>query len=139
MKVVIDTSVWVSALIKKESGAREILRLVFQKKLLPQISEALFKEYESVMTRKKIRMMTVLTAAEQNELFEAYLSQCRWVDVYYSWRPNLIDENDNFLIELAIAGGANIILTYNLKDFENAELVFDIKITTPEKFLKEMP
>ncbi len=58
MKVVIDTSVWISALIKKESSARELLRLVFQGKVSPQISEALFKEYESVMKRKKIQNLT---------------------------------------------------------------------------------
>ncbi len=136
MKVVIDTSVWISALITKECKAREILRLVFQDKISPQISEPLFREYESVMKRKKIQTLTILTKEEQQELLEAFLSKCTWNDIYYSWRPNLSDENDNFLVELAVASGAKAIITYNTKDFKNAELVFEHTITTPEDFTR---
>jgi len=138
MKVVIDTSVWISALIKKESGARDLLRLVFQDKISPQISETLFREYESVMKRKKIQTLTILPKDEQLELLNALLSKCHWNDIYYTWRPNLKDENDNFLVELAVASGSKAIITYNLKDFTNAELVFDHAITTPENFMKDI-
>jgi len=138
MKVVIDTSVWISALITKDSGARELLRLVFNAKLFPQMSEALYKEYEAVMKRKKIQQLTPLTLCEQNELFEAYLSTCKWNEIYYMWRPNLKDEDDNFVVELAVASGAEAIITYNIKDFKNAELIFNHKIMTPEDFIKEI-
>ncbi|MGE0737914.1 putative toxin-antitoxin system toxin component, PIN family [Sulfurimonas sp.] len=139
MKIVIDTSVWISSLITKESKARELLRLVFQAKLSPQMSEALLREYEDVMKRKKIQESTPLTLLEQNELFEAYLSSCRWNEIYYLWRPNLKDENDNFVVELAVASGAEAIITYNVKDFQSAELIFKHKIIRPEDFIKEMP
>jgi putative PIN family toxin of toxin-antitoxin system len=138
MKIVIDTSVWISALITRDSKARELLRLVFQAKLSPQMSEALFREYEDVMKRKKIQNLTPLSLAEQNELFEAYLSTCKWNEIYYMWRPNLKDENDNFVVELAVASGAEAIITYNVKDFKSAELIFKHKVTTPEDFIKEM-
>ena len=58
--------------------------------------------------------------------------------IYYTWRPNLTDEGDNFLVELAVASGSRAIITYNLKDFSNAQLVFDHAITTPENFIEEM-
>ncbi len=138
MKIVIDTSVWISALITKDSKARELLRLVFYAKLYPQMSEALFREYEDVMKRKKIQNLTPLSSLEQNELFEAYLSTCKWNEIYYMWRPNLKDENDNFVVELAVASGAEAIITYNIKDFKNAELIFNHKIISPEDFIKEM-
>ncbi|MBN2895711.1 MAG: putative toxin-antitoxin system toxin component, PIN family [Campylobacterales bacterium] len=129
---------WIAALITKDSKSRELLRLVFQAKLSPQMSEALFREYEAVMGRKKIQDSTPLSLTEQNELFEAYLSTCKWNEIYYMWRPNLKDENDNFVVELAVASGAEAIITYNVKDFKNAELVFHHRITTPENFIKEM-
>ncbi len=138
MKIVIDTSVWISALITKESQARELLRLVFREELFPQMSEALFVEYESVMKRVKIQKLTPLSAEEQSELFNAFLSTCRWNDIYYTWRPNLKDENDNFLVELAVSSGAKAIITYNVKDFKDAELLFSHKVITPEDFLKEI-
>ena len=138
MKIVIDTSVWISALINKDSKARELLRLVFRAKLSAQMSEVLFREYEDVMQRKKIQDLTPLSLAEQNELFEAYLSTCQWNEIYYMWRPNLKDENDNFVVELAVASGAEAIITYNVKDFKGAELIFKHKIITPEDFIQEI-
>jgi len=138
MKIVIDTSVWISALITKESHSRELLRLVFREELFPQMSEALFVEYESVMKRVKVQKLTPLSAEEQSELLNAFLSTCRWNDIYYTWRPNLKDENDNFLVELAVSSGAEAIITYNVKDFQDAELLFSHKIITPEDFLKEI-
>ncbi len=138
MNVVIDTSVWISALIKKETAARTLLRLVFQEKVVPQMSEPLFREYEAVMQREKIQALTILTENEQRELLNAFLSKCHWNDIYYTWRPNLKDEDDNFLIELAVASGSNVIITYNLKDFREAELIFDHTVTTPETFIKEL-
>ncbi len=138
MKIVIDTSVWISALIAKDSQARELIRLVLKKELFPQMSEALFREYESVMKRGKIQSLTPLDKDEQEELFDAYLSTCRWVDIYYRWRPNLKDEDDNFLVELAVASGSRAIVTYNVKDFVGANLLFPHKIITPEDFIKEM-
>lgn len=138
MKVVIDTSVWISALIKKDSSARDVLRLVLEDKITPQMSEALFYEYETVMKRQKIQNLTPLTQEEQNTLFYAYLSAAKWNEIYYMWRPNLKDENDNFVIELAVASGAEYIITYNIKDFKNAELVFKHKVITPEEFIKDL-
>ena len=137
MKIVIDTSVWISALITKNSDSRKLLRLVFEKKLFAQMSEALFYEYEDVMKRKKLQERTPLSKEEQVSLLNAYMSTCKWNEIYYMWRPNLNDENDNFVVELAVASGAKAIITYNLKDFTNAELSFSHSITTPENFIRE--
>ena len=90
------------------------------------------------MKRKKIQNLTPLSIDEQQTLFHAYLSQCKWNDIYYSWRPNLKDEDDNFLVELAVSSGSQAIITYNIKDLANAELVFNHIITTPEDFIKEI-
>jgi len=71
--------------------------------------------------------------------FDAFLNVCRWVDIYYAWRPNLRDEADNHLIELAVAGGATRLVTKNLRDFRNAELIFPgVKVLSPEEFIKEV-
>ncbi len=78
-----------------------------------------------------------LSAQERQDFLNALLSQCDWVSVYFLWRPNLRDEADNHLLELAIAGGATHIITGNTKDFRGAALRFpQIKIVTPSQFLK---
>jgi predicted nucleic acid-binding protein len=60
-----------------------------------------------------------------------------WINIYYSWRPNLKDEGDNHIIELAVAGNAKIVATNNIKDFHKSELVFpDILILNPEQIIR---
>ena len=56
--------------------------------------------------------------------------------MYYLWRPNLRDEGDNHLLELAVAGGASTIVTGNTSGFAHASLHFpDIAVLTPREFL----
>jgi predicted nucleic acid-binding protein len=71
-------------------------------------------------------------------LLSALMSVSRWVQVYYLWRPNLTDEADNHLIELAIAGNAEAIITQNIKDFQQTELLFpSLSIITPQSLIME--
>ena len=62
-------------------------------------------EFEDVLSRDLLFEHWVLTRSERERLFDAFLAVCRWVRVYYGWRPNLADEADNHLVELAVAGG----------------------------------
>lgn len=63
----------------------------------------------------------------------------RWNEIYYHWRPNPKDDDDNFIVELAVAGGSEYVITYNTKDFKNYKLTFKHKIITPEALMKELP
>jgi len=136
MKVVIDTNIWISALISKEGISREIIRLALQDKIYPQISTSLLVEYEAVMHRDKIQKLCILTSKEQEELFHAYLSTRKWNEIFYLWRPNLDDKDDDFLVELAVASNSKVIITDNKKDIENGELQFDFEVLTPKEFLE---
>ena len=136
MNVVIDTNIWISALISKDGVSREIIRLALQEKLVPQISITLFLEYEAVMKREKIQTLCALTQEEQEELFQAFLSTCQWNEIFYLWRPNLDDVGDDFLIELAVASNSRVIITDNVKDIAFGELHFDIEALTPKEFLE---
>ncbi len=135
--VVIDTSVLVSALIGARGPNREIIRRCLQGKYEPLISNALFQEYEDVSKREQVLDVCPLSPKEILELLHSFYSVCRWVPIYYLWRPNIIDESDNFLIELALAGNASHIITNNIRDLSSAELKFpDLKVLTPETILQ---
>lgn len=74
---------------------------------------------------------------ERQNALDDFLSICKWTKFYYTWRPNLKDEGDNHLIELAVAGGASIIVTNNIRDFRKPELYFpEISILTPNQFIE---
>lgn len=136
-KIVIDTSVLISSLIGKNGPSREIIRQCLQGEYIPLISNTLFLEYEDVSIRPQIRKLCPLDHNEINELLNAFYSVCEWIPIYYLWRPNLKDESDNFLIELAVAGNAEIIVTNNIKDLHSAELCFkNLRICKPEQLLR---
>ena len=62
-----------------------------------------------------------------------------WIKIYYGWRPNLADEGDNHLIELAIAGAARAIVTHNVRDVGGGELRWsDLPILTPSQCLEQI-
>ena len=104
----------------------------------PLVSHALLFEYEDLIGRESVFDHPVALNFEEREiLFNALYSVCRLIDFSYLWRPNLKDEGDNFIVELAGAGNANDIVTKNLKDFRQSELVFDsFKVITPKQLLE---
>ena len=136
--LVIDTSVFVSALLSENGDSRQILRYCLKRKYQPLMGTGLFSEYESLLHREYLYRKCILTAKERESLLNAFLAVCRWVHVYYLWRPNLTDKGDNHILELAVAGNAEGIITHNLKGFKGGQLMFpDVAIVTPRQLLLE--
>lgn len=138
-QLVIDTDVFVAALLSRSDSslAREIVRRSIQGFYQPLFGVALFNEYESLLTRDKLFADCQLNQKERETVFSALLKQARWVEIYFAWRLNLQDEGDNHLVELAVAGGAEAMVSRNTRDLKNTELLFpDIKILTPKQCLE---
>ena len=135
----VDTNVLVSAILSPDGAAREVLRRCLTGHARPLLSNALFLEYEDVLAREELFSAASITAKDRAALLDAVLSICEWVSISFLWRPNLPDESDNHLIELAVAGNAESIITANTKDIAAGELVFDrIQVVTPANWLKEV-
>ena len=136
-RVVIDTSVLVSAFKSADGAARQIVRLCLIGELSPLMGDKLFLEAEAVMERQGLFLKGPSTPEDRRNVFHAYLSVCRWVNISFLWRPNLPDEGDNHVLELALAGGAGMIITHNIIDF-TGELQFpEVKILTPGQYLRQ--
>lgn len=136
--LVVDTNVLVSALLGPGGASREILRRSLMRTYRPIVGAALFSEYEAVLSREELFVKCLLSAKERNDLFDAFLSVCEWTRIYYAWRPNVRDEADNHLVDLAVAGGAEAIVTKNVRDFARMELRFPkLRVVTPETLTKE--
>ena len=138
-RVVIDTNVLTGALLGREGHNRQVIRACLQGRLTPLIGQALLLEYEDVLSRGDLFRTCPLSKRERGELFAAFLSVCEWVEIFFSWRPNLRDEGDNHIVELAVAGGATMVVTNNTRDFQGGELRFPgLRIVTPAELVKEM-
>jgi uncharacterized protein len=138
MIIVVDTNVFVASVMSANGASRQIIRLCLQGELQPLMGNALFSEFEDVCSRDDLFDARLITRKERNALLDAFFASCLWTPIYYLWRPNLRDEADNHVMELAVAGNANTIVTANLKDFRGSELSFpSIKILNPIEFLTE--
>lgn len=137
--VILDTNVLVAAL-RSQGPANRVLRACLTGKFAPKIGQAIFAEYEDVMGRATPFRGSGLNRAEREAVFDALLSVCDWVRVYFSWRPNAPDEGDNHVIELAIAAQAEYVVSHNTRDLKRMELRFpQLSIVTPSQLLEKFP
>ena len=136
--VVLDTNVFVAALRSDGGASRQVLRSVLERRHVPVFGNALWLEYEDLLGRP---VWTDLTTAEERLQILAALARAgRWVTLYYGWRPNLPDEADNHLIELAVAAGAQAIVTHNIRDVGRGELRWQtLEVLAPAQFLERYP
>jgi putative PIN family toxin of toxin-antitoxin system len=135
---VVDTNVLLGACLGT-GAANAVIAACLERRCVPLIGNALFNEYEDVFGRDDLFKNCKLSGDERNELLDIYFSCCEWTRVYYLWRPNLPDEADNHLVELAVAGAADFIVTRNLRHLRNMQLRFpQLRITSPGTFLKEI-
>lgn len=138
MIVVIDTNVFVGACLGSPSSS-EVLATCLSGEHQPLVGAALLSEYEDVLGRTHLWTKCRLSAVEREELLDIFVGACRWTRIYFGWRPNLRDEGDNHLIELAVAGNAEHIVTRNIRDIGSMDLRFpQLKISTPKDFLREL-
>ena len=138
-RIVVDTNVITAAMLSPAGSNRDVLRACLKGLAKPLVGEALFQEYADLVHRSALMSKSPLTLEERETLLDAFLSVCEWVRVYYLWRPNLPDEADNHLVELAIAGGADALVTSNTRDVKRSELNFThLQILTPAQFLKTL-
>jgi putative PIN family toxin of toxin-antitoxin system len=139
ISVVLDTNVVVAALRSGGGTSRRVIRGCLTGAYEPLFGPALLAEYEYAVLDPRLPE-SLANDRERQELLAAMVSVGRWVNVYYLWRPNLRDETDNHLVELAVAGGAVAIVTHNVRDLKSGELVFpSLRVVTPAAFLKEYP
>lgn len=137
MLIVVDTNIFVGACLGK-GACNQVIALCLQGLHTPVMGSALMAEYEAVLGRTALFARSRLNASERDELLDIFLATCQWRRVYYGWRPNLPDEGDNHLFELAIAAGAPVIVSRSTKDLARGELRFTRpQVQTPEHFVKE--
>ena len=136
ISLVIDTNVFVAGLRSAGGASRMVLRRVLEGKFQALFGNALWSEYQDLLGRPVWGEGT--HADERQQVLAALARQGRWVTMYYGWRPNLPDEADNHLIELALAGGAQAIVTHNLRDLRGGELhLGKLRVMTPAQCLEE--
>lgn len=135
-RIVLDTSVVVAALRTRSGAGNAGLRLVAKRRLIPLASPPLFLEYEDVLKRPEHRLAHGLALGAIDDFLAEFAALIEPVETHFRWRPQLRDPNDEMVLEAAIDGMADAIVTYNLKDFADAGNRFKISVLSPRELLK---
>lgn len=136
LRIVIDTSVVVAALRSRKGASNALLRLAATRRLVPLATPALFLEYEEVLKRPEQRAAHGLDELDIDRFLAALASVIEPVSVHIAWRPQLQDPADEMVLEAAVNGRANALVTFNVRDFAAAGARFGIAILRPQEILK---
>jgi putative PIN family toxin of toxin-antitoxin system len=138
LRVVLDTSVLVAGLRSRRGASNALLALVARQKIKPLVTTSLFLEYEAVLLRAEQRLVTGMSETDVAGFLSAFASASAGVDVHFQWRPQLSDPADEMVLEAAINGQADALVTHNVADFSRAAARFGLRIVTPGDLLKEL-
>jgi putative PIN family toxin of toxin-antitoxin system len=134
-RVVLDTSVVVTALRSRNGPGNKILRYVAQRQITPLATPPLFLEYEDVLKRPEHRIAHGLSLAQIDDFLAELSALIEPVEIHFQWRPQLRDPADEMVLEAAVNGRADAIITYNISDFAGIGDRFHISVFRPADFL----
>jgi predicted nucleic acid-binding protein len=98
------------------------------------VSTALLLEYEEIV--KSAAPQTGFTQQEVEDILDYLASISNQREIHFLWRPQLQDPDDEFILELAVESGADVVVSYNRRDLEAGCARFGIRVLTPKEFLE---
>jgi len=135
VRIVLDTASFVTAIRSSNGAAGEVLRLIFRRKVTSLMDLKLALEYRDVALRPEHLGASKLTEPEVLEVIEAFEAFAEPVEIRLKTRPLSTDPNDDMVLDLAINGAADAIVTNNARHFLPAGQRFGIPILSPAEFL----
>lgn len=132
MRVVLDSRVLVAALRSRRGASFQVLKSLREGRFQVALSVPLVLEYEAVLLRHTKELG--LQPRDAHGLVDYLCGVGHRQEIHFLWRPTLTDPRDEFVLELAVAAGCEVIITHNLRDFEGAKR-FGVNVVTPGAFL----
>jgi putative PIN family toxin of toxin-antitoxin system len=133
-KIVLDTNVLVSALRSRRGQSFALLSLVGSGAFQHVVSVPLVMEYEAVLLREG---MVPLPAAVVSDVIDFLCATGIQQSIHFLWRPKLPDLKDDMVLEAAVNGGCDAIVTHNVRDFIGSQAL-GVSIVTPLQFLTSL-
>ena len=134
-RIVLDANVFVAAFGTRRGASFRLLARVGTGAFEVVVSVPLVFAYEDVMTREI--MEPKLTRAEISGVVDYICSVAKRQEIFLLWRPVLRDPGDDLVLETAVAGNCDVIVTHNVRDFDWAKR-FGVRALSPGVFLNEL-
>ncbi len=135
MRAVLDTNVIVAALRSPRGASAALVRHAAQGAITLLMSVPVALEYEAVCLRPEHRKAAGLSEAQVNIFLDGLAALAEPVSLRFLWRPQLRDASGEMILEAAVNGGADAIVTFNLRDFGDAPSRFGIEAIKPQEAL----
>ncbi len=133
-RIVIDTNVLVSGLRSKQGMSYRLLSFLDGGLFRPVVTVPLVVEYEKSLCEPRTEVPFSTSDIGKYLNYFCSVSDCR--KVHFLWRPFLRDTNDDMVLEAAVSGQCEYIITFNIQDFKGIGK-FGIIAITPGDFLRK--
>jgi predicted nucleic acid-binding protein len=90
-------------------------------------------EYEAVCCRAEHRMAAGLSDREADAFVTAVIALAEPVEMHFLWRPQLRDPGDEMVLETAVNGQAEALVTFNIRDFGDVPSRFGVEVLLPRE------
>ena len=138
MRVVADTDVIVAAMRSPGGATAAILRAARQSKITLLVSVPLAVEYEATCSEAEHRLAAGLSEREVEIFLDAVMAMAEPVKTHFLWRPQLRDPGDEMVLETAVNGRADGLVTFDVRDFGTVPARFGIELMIPREVLGRM-
>ena len=135
LRCVLDTDVVVAAMRSRKGASWQLIDRALKGEFTFLLSVPLVLEYEAVLTREEHRKVHGLSIADVNDIINALASVAVSVQIRFLWRPLLCDPTDDMVLETAVNGRADLLVTFNQEDFTAAARAFTVQIVRPSEAL----
>lgn len=138
MRVVLDTDVVVAALRSPAGGSAALLRALRHGRGTLLLSPALLLEYEATCQLAEHRLAAGLGAPEIDRFLDGLVLLAEPVASWFRWRPQLRDPGDEMVLEAAVNGRAQALVTFNRRHYGEVPGRFGIELLAPGEALRRM-
>ena len=136
--MVLDTDVVVAAL-RSPTGASAALPLAALDRRVTLVANVpLVIEYEAVCGLAEHQQAAGVSAADAQVFLDGLTALIEPVETHFLWRPRLRDPADEMVLEAAVNGRADVLVTFNLRDYGSIPLQFGIEVLRPSDALRSM-
>jgi len=128
----------VAAMRSPGGASAAILRAARQSKITLLVCVPLAVEYEATCSEAGHRLAAGLSEREVEIFLDAVMAMAEPVKTHFLWRPQLRDPGDEMVLETAVNGRADGLVTFNVRDFGSVPARFGIELMIPREVLGRM-